>query len=65
MSQQLVDQAITTAGGRGIWSALRGLKIRVSIAGHPDNTVNLNLPSITLDIHDVEFIRSGEKQTQP
>ena len=24
---------------------------------NPDNTVNLNLPSITLDIHDVELIR--------
>ena len=26
---------------------------------NPDNTVNLNLPSITLDVHDVELIRSG------
>src|SRR3984885_5740486 len=26
---------------------------------NPDNTVNLNLPSITLDIHDVELVRSG------
>ena len=28
---------------------------------NPDNTVNLNLPSITLDIHDVELIRLDEK----
>jgi hypothetical protein len=28
---------------------------------NPDNTVNLNLPSITLDIHDVELIRRDEK----
>lgn len=27
---------------------------------NPDNTVNLNLPSITLDLHDVELIRSGD-----
>ena len=31
---------------------------------NPDNTVNLNLPSITLDIHDVELIRR-EGKTQP
>jgi hypothetical protein len=28
---------------------------------NPDNTVNLNLPSITLDIHDVELIRRDAK----
>jgi hypothetical protein len=28
---------------------------------NPDNTVNLNLPSITLDIHDVELIRRDER----
>jgi hypothetical protein len=28
---------------------------------NPDNTVNLNLPSITLDIHDIELIRREEK----
>ena len=28
---------------------------------NPDNTVNLNLPSITLDIHDVELIRREER----
>jgi hypothetical protein len=28
---------------------------------NPDNTVNLNLPSITLDIHDVELIRGNEQ----
>jgi hypothetical protein len=32
---------------------------------NPDNTVNLNLPSITLDIHDVELIRSDDQQEQP
>jgi hypothetical protein len=31
---------------------------------NPDNTVNLNLLSITLDIHDVELIRRDE-QAQP
>jgi hypothetical protein len=31
---------------------------------NPDNTVNLNLPSITLDIHDVDLIRR-EGKTQP
>jgi hypothetical protein len=31
---------------------------------NPDNTVNLNLPSITLDIHDVDLIRRDE-QAQP
>ncbi len=32
---------------------------------NPDNTVNLNLLSITLDIHDVELIRSADEETQP
>jgi hypothetical protein len=32
---------------------------------NPDNTVNLNLPSITLDIHDVELIRNPDEQAQP
>jgi len=32
---------------------------------NPDNSVNLNLPSITLDIHDVELIRSADEETQP
>jgi hypothetical protein len=32
---------------------------------NPNNTVNLNLPSITLDIHDVELIRSGDGGAQP
>jgi hypothetical protein len=32
---------------------------------NPDNTVNLNLSSITLDIHDVELIRFADKETQP
>lgn len=31
---------------------------------NPDNTVNLSLPSITLDIHDVELVRSGAEQAQ-
>jgi phenylpyruvate tautomerase PptA (4-oxalocrotonate tautomerase family) len=31
----------------------------------PDNTVNLNLPSITLDIRDVELVRSRDEQAQP
>ena len=31
---------------------------------NPDNTVNLNLPSITLDIHDVELVRSDSEQAQ-
>jgi hypothetical protein len=32
---------------------------------NPDNTVNLNLPAITLDIHDVELIRCDDEQAQP
>jgi hypothetical protein len=28
---------------------------------NPDNTVNLNLPAITLDIHDVELIARDEQ----
>ncbi|MGK4585134.1 hypothetical protein [Kitasatospora sp. HPMI-4] len=32
---------------------------------NPDNSVNLNLPSITLDIHDVEPVRSGTEEAQP
>jgi hypothetical protein len=32
---------------------------------NPDNTVNLNLPSITLDIRDVELVRSRDEQAQP
>ncbi|MGF6888476.1 hypothetical protein ABIA39_007691 [Nocardia sp. GAS34] len=32
---------------------------------NPDNTVNLNLPSITLDIHDVELIHGDAGQVQP
>ncbi|HUB39841.1 MAG TPA: hypothetical protein VMA72_13390 [Streptosporangiaceae bacterium] len=31
---------------------------------NPDNTVNLNLPSITLDIRDVELVRSGDEQAR-
>lgn len=31
---------------------------------NPDNTVNLNLPSITLDIHDVELVRSDDHHEQ-
>ena len=30
-----------------------------------DNTVNLNLPSITLDIHDVQLIRRSNERPQP
>jgi hypothetical protein len=30
---------------------------------NPDNTVNLNLPSITLDIRDVELIHADEEVT--
>lgn len=29
---------------------------------NPDNTVNLNLPSITLDIHDVELVPARSEQ---
>jgi hypothetical protein len=32
---------------------------------NPDTTVNLNLPSITLDINDVELLRSSDEQAQP
>jgi hypothetical protein len=32
---------------------------------NPDNTVNLNLPSITLDIHDVELVRAGDEEGAP
>jgi hypothetical protein len=32
---------------------------------NPDNTVNLNLPSITLDIHGVELIRTSDERAQP
>jgi len=32
---------------------------------NPDNTVDLNLLSITLDIHDVELVRSGDGQAPP
>ncbi|HET9256479.1 MAG TPA: hypothetical protein VFO16_14955 [Pseudonocardiaceae bacterium] len=32
---------------------------------NPDNTVNLNLSSITLDIHDVELIRRDDRQAPP
>ena len=32
---------------------------------NPDNTVNVNLPSITLDIRDVELVRSRDEQAQP
>jgi hypothetical protein len=31
---------------------------------NPDNTVNLNLPSITLDIHDVDLIHTADEQAQ-
>jgi hypothetical protein len=29
---------------------------------NPDNTVNLNRPAITLDIHDVELVHSRDEQ---
>ena len=32
---------------------------------NPDHTVNLNLPSITLDVHDVELLRAGGEQGRP
>jgi hypothetical protein len=28
---------------------------------NPDNSVNLNFPSITLDVHGVELVRSDEQ----
>ena len=31
---------------------------------NPDNSVNLNLPSMTLDIRGVELVRSGDEQAQ-
>lgn len=31
---------------------------------NPDNSVTLNLPSITLDIRDVELVRPGDEQAQ-
>jgi len=31
---------------------------------NPDNSVNLNLPSITLDIRDLELVRSGDQRPQ-
>src|ERR1700760_2990323 len=33
MTEELLDLAIETAGGRRLWSALRGLKIDISIGG--------------------------------
>ncbi|MFJ9447610.1 hypothetical protein ACIRRH_38105 [Kitasatospora sp. NPDC101235] len=151
MSDELLDLAIATAGGRELWDTLRGLKADISIGGpiwatkgwppektfdqiltldtvrehivfspftrpdrrmvfdafgsqrrmdyvaevngstlvghytgrhrsfdgllvatrrrvfrrNPDNSVNLNLPSITLDIHDVELVHSDDEQVQP
>ncbi|MET8421218.1 hypothetical protein ACWD7C_40415 [Streptomyces sp. NPDC005134] len=32
---------------------------------NPDNTVNLNYPSITVDIHDVELVRTDDEQARP
>ncbi|MFJ2863895.1 hypothetical protein [Kitasatospora sp. NPDC087314] len=32
---------------------------------NPADSVNLNLPSITLDIHNVELVRSGTEEAQP
>ena len=32
---------------------------------NPDNTVNLNLPSITLDIHHVQLIRTDHEEARP
>ncbi|MEV7187388.1 hypothetical protein [Kitasatospora sp. NPDC093102] len=32
---------------------------------NPDNSVDLDLPSITLDIHDVELAHSDDEQAQP
>lgn len=116
MTDNLLELAIATTGGRELWKTLRGLRIDISIGGpiwvmkgwppektfdpiltldtakehivftpftrpdqqmvfdalqvatrrrvfrrNPDNTVNLNLPSITLDIHDVELISHNEK----
>ncbi|GAA2272288.1 MULTISPECIES: hypothetical protein [Kitasatospora] len=79
MSDDLLDLAITTAGGRELWSTLvghyssrhktfDGLLVatrRRVFRRTPDNSVNLSLPSITLDIHDVELLRSGNEQAQP
>ncbi|MGW7045540.1 hypothetical protein ACWGDT_23115 [Streptomyces avermitilis] len=31
----------------------------------PDNSVHLDLPFITLQIHDVEQVRSGDEPAQP
>jgi hypothetical protein len=33
MAEELLDVAVATAGGRELWSTLRGLKIDVSIGG--------------------------------
>ena len=32
---------------------------------NPDNSVNLNFPSITVDVHGVELVRSADEQVRP
>ena len=48
MTDGLLDLVIAATGGCALWKALRA--------------VNLNLPSITLDIHDVELIHRTDEE---
>jgi hypothetical protein len=32
---------------------------------NPDNSVNLNFPSITVDVHGVELVRADDEQVRP
>ncbi|HEX6402157.1 MAG TPA: hypothetical protein VF003_03185 [Pseudonocardiaceae bacterium] len=53
-----------TSGYQSFDGLLVAMRRRV-FRRNPDNTVNLNLPSITLDIHDVELIRRDDRQAPP
>jgi hypothetical protein len=49
----------------GARPARLGGAVRRVFRRNPDNTVNLNLLSITLDSHDVELMRCGDERARP
>jgi hypothetical protein len=72
--QRLMDYIVEVNGGILVghytsrYQTFDGLLVatrRPVFRRNPDNTVNVNLPSITLDIRDVELVRSRDEQAQP
>ena len=63
---QIQEAARDVWGGRWILHGLQDVRYaRRVFRRNPDNTVNLNLPSITLDVHHVQLIRTDHEEAHP